>query len=138
MYQNIYFEVRKQKIHLWDDKKGYLVIPYKKYAYIKNQSGLLYTLDGDKVKKIYDWDKDTRGLFEADVPQTTRFLVDQYTDSDEVSEGHRKVFFDIEVEVTEGFPDVMEAKNKITSINAKNRHDQTIFSGNLFMVTFRF
>ena len=116
MYQNIYFEVRKQKIHLWDDKKGYLVIPYKKYAYIKNQSGLHYTLDGDKVKKIYDWDKDTRGLFEADVPQTTRFLVDQYTDSDEVSEGHRKVFFDIEVEVTEGFPDVMEAKNKITSI----------------------
>ena len=78
MYQNIYFEVKKQKIHLWDDKKGYLVIPYKKYAYIKNQTGLHYTLDGDKVKKIYDWDKDTRGLYEADVPQTTRFLIDQY------------------------------------------------------------
>ena len=43
-------------------------------------------------------------------------MVDQYTDSDEPSVGHRKLFFDIEVEVTEGFPDVMKAYNMITSI----------------------
>ena len=42
MYQNIYIKQTKKdnEVHLWDDKKGYLVIPYKKYAYIKNQTGL--------------------------------------------------------------------------------------------------
>ena len=43
-------------------------------------------------------------------------MVDKYTDSDDVSEGHRVMFFDIEVEVTQGFPDVNRADNTITSI----------------------
>lgn len=116
MYQNIYFENRKQKVHLWDDKKGYITFPYKKYAYIENSGGNSFTLDGKRVKKIYKWEPGTKGLYESDVPQTTRVLVDQYTDSDEPSVGHRKLFFDIEVEVTEGFPDVMKAYNMITSI----------------------
>ena len=46
----------------------------------------------------------------------TRFLVDQYGDSDESSVGHRIMFFDIEVEVTDGFPDVHES-NKSNHIN---------------------
>jgi DNA polymerase elongation subunit (family B) len=116
MYQNIYFDNRKQKVHLWDDKKGYLIIPYKKYAYVKNSSGQHVSLYGDRVKKVFNYDKEDPTLHESDVPPTTRFLVDQYTDSDEVSEGHRKIFFDIEVEVTDGFPDVMKANNVITSI----------------------
>ena len=33
----------------------------------------------------------------------TRVLVDRYADSDEISKGHRTLFFDIEVKVTEGF-----------------------------------
>ena len=45
-----------------------------------------------------------------------RVLVDNYTDSDEVSEGHRTMIFDIEVEVTDGFPDTSRASNKITAI----------------------
>ena len=128
MYQSIYFEVRRQKIHLWDDKRGYLVIPYKKYAYIKNSTGQHFTLDGDKVKKIFKWEDKTPGLHESDVLQTTRFLVDQYTDSDEVSVGHRKVFFDIEVEVTDGFPDAMKAPNKITSIALYDEITKTYFA----------
>ena len=128
MYQSIYFEVRRQKIHLWDDKRGYLVIPYKKYAYIKNSTGQHFTLDGDKVKKIFKWEDKTPGLHESDVLQTTRFLVDQYTDSDEVSVGHRKVFFDIEVEVTDGFPDPMKASNKITSISLYDEITKTYFA----------
>ena len=116
MYQAIHYERRKNKIHIWDDKSGHLVVPYKKYAYIKNSSGQHFTLDGDKVKKIYKWEEGTPGLFESDVPITTRFLVDQYTDSDDVSVGHRKLFFDIEVEVTDGFPSVAKADNTITSI----------------------
>jgi DNA polymerase elongation subunit (family B) len=113
---------------LWDDKRGYLVIPYKKYAYIKNSTGQHFTLDGDKVKKIFKWEDKTPGLHESDVLQTTRFLVDQYTDSDEVSVGHRKVFFDIEVEVTDGFPDPMKASNKITSISLYDEITKTYFA----------
>ena len=116
MYQAIHYEKRKNKIHLWDDKKGHLIIPFKKYAYVKNQTGLHFTLDGDKVKKVYEWDNDDPNLFESDVPILTRFLVDQYTDSDELSKGVRTLFFDIEVEVVDGFPDVMKANEKITSI----------------------
>jgi len=52
MYKNIYYEKRRNKIHVWDDKRGHLIVPYKKYAYVKNQTGLHYTLDGDKVKKV--------------------------------------------------------------------------------------
>ena len=103
-------------MHLWDDKTGYHVIPFKKYAYVKNSNGHHVSLDGKRVKKVFKWDKDDPQLYESDVPQTTRFLVDQYTDSDEPSTGHTTMFFDIEVEVTDGFPDVMEAKNTITSI----------------------
>ena len=116
MYQAIHYEKRKNKIHIWDDKRGHLIVPFKKYAYVKNQTGLHFTLDGDKVKKVYDWDNEDPNVFESDVPILTRFLVDQYTDSDDVSEGIRTLFFDIEVEVVDGFPDVMKANEKITSI----------------------
>ena len=67
MYKNIFYERRTNKIHLWDDKKGHLIIPFKKYAYVKNSTGLHYTLNGDKVKKVYDWDSDDPNLFESDV-----------------------------------------------------------------------
>jgi len=128
LYQNIYFENRKQKVHLWDDKKGYITFPYKKYAYIENSGGSSFTLDGKRVKKIYKWEPGVKGLYESDVPQTTRVLVDQYTDSDEPSVGHRKLFFDIEVEVTEGFPDVMKAHNMITSIALYDDTTSTYFT----------
>ena len=45
-----------------------------------------------------------------------RTLVDLYTDNDDMSVNHRIMIIDIEVEVTEGFPDVFKAENKITSI----------------------
>ena len=115
-------------MHLWDDKKGYLIIPYKKYAYVKNSNGQHVSLYGDRVKKVFNYDKDDPTLHESDVPPTTRFLVDQYTDSDEVSDGHRKIFFDIEVEVTDGFPDVMKANNVITSIALYDFMTETYFT----------
>jgi len=103
-------------MHLWDDKKGYLQIPYKKYAYVKHSSGNHISLYGDRLNRVTSYDKDDPTLHESDIPPMTRFLVDQYTDSDEASTGHRTMFFDIEVEVTEGFPDVQKAYNPITSI----------------------
>jgi len=116
LYQNIWFDVRKNKMHLWDDLKGYLQIPYKKYAYVKDSSGHHISLYGDRLKRVTSFDKEDPTLHESDVPPMTRFLVDQYGDSDEISTGHKVMFFDIEVEVTEGFPDVQKAYNPITSI----------------------
>jgi len=116
LYQSIWYDNYKKKFHLWDDKNGYHVIPYKPYAYVKHSGGTHVSLYGDKLKKVFDFDKEDPNLFESDVPPTTRFLVDQYGNSDDVSEGHRLVFIDIEVEVTEGFPDVSKAQNAITAI----------------------
>ena len=39
MYQSIFYDNRKNKIHLWDDHRGYVTFPYKKYAYIKSAGG---------------------------------------------------------------------------------------------------
>ena len=72
---------------------------------------------GDKLRKLpISRIDETDTPFESDVAPEIRYLVDNYTDSDEVSEGHRVMFFDIEVEVTQGFPDVNRADNIITSI----------------------
>jgi len=116
LYQNIFYDIRKSKMHLWDDKKGYLIVPFNKYAYVKHSSGQHVSLYGDRLKRVTQYDKEDPTLHESDVPPMTRFLVDQYGDSDEASTGHRTMFFDIEVEVTEGFPDVQKAQNPITSI----------------------
>ena len=103
-------------MNVWDDTRGHLQIPYRKYAYVKDSSGQHISLYGDRLKRVTSYDKDDPTLHESDVPPMTRFLVDQYGDSDESSVGHKVMFFDIEVEVTEGFPDVQKAYNPITSI----------------------
>ena len=122
MYQNIFVKKNKNgspEIHLWDDKTGYSKFQYKPYAYLKSQSGTYRSLYGDKLKKVNFWTQDdleNGRVFESDVPIETRFLVDQYEDSNEPSVGHREVYFDIEVEVKDGFPDPKRADNKITAI----------------------
>ena len=116
MYQNIFYDIRINKMHIWDDKFGHQTFRYKKYAYVKHRAGSYVSLYGDKLKRVNTWDKDQPELFESDVNPEIRVLVDNYTDSNEVSEGHRTMIFDIEVEVTDGFPDINKAENKITSI----------------------
>ena len=116
MYQNIYYDRRINKMHIWDDKFGHQTFRYKKYAYVKNRTGTYVSLYGDKLKRINSWDPEQPDLFESDVNPEIRVLVDNYTDSDDASTGHKVMIFDIEVEVTDGFPNVQKAKNKITSI----------------------
>ena len=115
MYQSIFYNNRKNKIHLWDDRKGYLTFPYKKYAYVKSAGGTYVSLHGDRLQKVYKVEKDGE-YFESDVMPEIRTLVDMYPESEEVSEGHKLLILDIEVEVTEGFPNVSKAENTITSI----------------------
>ncbi len=116
MYQGIYYDRRVNKMHIWDDKFGHQTFRYKKYAYTKHRAGNFVSLYGDKLKRITEWEKGQPDLFESDVNPEIRVLVDNYTDSDEPSEGHRTMIFDIEVEVTDGFPNINTAENVITSI----------------------
>jgi len=120
-YQNIYVKRTKaiSEVHLWDDGGGYSKFIHKPYAYLKSPSGTYRSLYGDKLKKVNFWtgeDLQKGNVFESDVPIETRVLVDIYKDSEDVSVSHREMYFDIEVEVTQGFPDPKYARNKITSI----------------------
>ena len=103
-------------MHIWDDHQGYRSFPYTRYAYEKSANGEYETLYGDTVTKIYKFKKDDPNLFESDVPETTRVLVDTYTDSDIPSDGHVILTYDIEVEMLSGLPDVEKAENELTSI----------------------
>ena len=116
MYKNVYYQREKNLVHLWDDLQGYRTFPYTRYAYEKATNGEFTTLYGDKVTKIYKYSKDDANLFESDVPETTRVLVDTYTDSDIPSEGHVILTYDIECEMTSGLPNPEEATNELTSI----------------------
>jgi len=91
-------------------------VPYKRYAYVKDNYGTHVSLYGDRLKKIYKWEKGLKGLHESDINPETRTLIDMYTNSEEPSTGHKIMIIDIEVEVTEGFPSPRKAANKITSI----------------------
>ena len=71
---------------------------------------------GDKLTKIFKFKKDDPDLFESDVPETTRVLVDTYTDSDIASEGHVILTYDIEIEMDSGLPDIEKAENELTAI----------------------
>ena len=114
MYQNVFFDGRT--VHIWDDKVGHRKIPYRKYAYVPDKNGKYISLGGQRVRKVYKYDKNDPNLYESDVQGVVRTLTDLYGDSDEPSKGHRTMIFDIEVEVTEGFPSPQLAENKITSI----------------------
>lgn len=116
MYQNIYYQREKNLIHLWDDKRGYSSFPYTRYAYERAERGEYKSIYGDTLTKIYKFSKDDPDLFESDVPETTRALVDLYSDSDDPSTGHVILTYDIECEMTSGLPNPEEATNELTSI----------------------
>src|SRR6056300_994507 len=116
MYQNIYYQREKNLIHLWDDVKGYMSFPYTRYAYERAERGEYKSIYGDTLTKIYKFTKDDPNLFESDVPETTRALVDLYSETDDVSTGHVVLTYDIECEMTSGLPNPEEAKNELTSI----------------------
>ena len=130
MYQNIWCEKRggnQVEVHLWDDVAGYQNFIFKNYAYIRDGGGQYRSIYGDKLKKVTYWteqDFKTGRVFESDIPLDTRILLDRYESSDEPSKDHRELFFDIEVEVTDGFPEPSKAKNKVTSIAMYTKHDE--------------
>lgn len=121
MYLNAYYDREEQRIHIWDDVKDHYSMKHKPYAYVKtksNKSGL-YSVYGEPVKRIQRWSRDDEekgNILESDVPVLTRALIDEYADSDEPSDGHRELIFDIECSSEGGFPDIKTAQNEITAI----------------------
>jgi len=116
MYQNIYFDKKTNTCHLWDDKKGYTNFVFRPYAYRKRQNGKYKSIFGDDLEKVYSFNPKDPSLFESDVPIETRILIDAYEDTDDLSEGHRVLYLDIEVSTEGGFPNVNEADKEITAI----------------------
>jgi len=103
-------------IYVWDDVLGLKTFKYIKYAYQPAINGEYRSIYGDKLTKTYQYNHDDAGLFESDVPETTRTLIDMYSESDDVSNGHTILTYDIECEMISGLPDPLEATNELTSI----------------------
>ena len=120
MYKNIYYQRERNLIHLWDSHLGYRTFPYTRYAYERAERGEARSIYGDKLTKIYKFKGDDPNLFESDVPETTRVLVDTYTDSDIPSDTIVTMTFDIEVEMESGLPDTEKAENELTAIGLQD------------------
>ena len=119
MYQNVYYEKEKNIIHCWDDEKGYFTSKYRRYAYVRDGNGAHQSIHGERLKKLNWWKtEDDLQLYESDVNEVTRFLIDEYGDSDESSTGHTIFTFDIEVEMLSGLPNIDKAENEITAVAA--------------------
>jgi DNA polymerase elongation subunit (family B) len=86
------------------------------YGYVADPNGQHMTFTGKRCKKTWDFDRGDDEVFESDLPIETRILTDIYLKDDEPSEGHKLVFFDIEVSMKEGIPNRENAVNPITSI----------------------
>jgi DNA polymerase elongation subunit (family B) len=120
MYQNIFIDKKRKDgtkiVHLWDDEKGYVQFEFPVYAYRRSQTGTYKSLYGDTLEKIQNFDFNEPDLFESDLQPELRVLLDAYEDSDEPSQGHRTIVFDIEVDITGGFPIIELGDKAITAI----------------------
>ena len=122
MYRKCYAEYagkNQYKIHLWTEN-GYEIIPWRNPAYIEcSENEAQYQgLNGEWLKKTYDWDRNNPRLHFHDMPAYQKFLIEKYGTNDDVSKGHREVFFDIEIEMggalTEEY--IKSAPKPVTSI----------------------
>jgi len=127
MYKNVYTQKNREHwgcyfIHLWDDY-GYSVEEFQNYGYIecpKYQEEAI-GVKGEPLKKVKKWDRNATNTHYSDHTLGnihTKFLIDKYGNTDEVSKTHRELFFDIEIEMggalTEEY--IKEAPKPLTSI----------------------
>jgi DNA polymerase elongation subunit (family B) len=90
----------KWKIHLWDEG-GYDEVEWWNPAYIEcsKEESTDKGINGEYLKKIYNWDKDNPNLHFHDMKPYQKFLIEKYGTDDTPSTGHRELFFDIECEI---------------------------------------
>lgn len=120
MYQNIFIEDGEGRgmVHLWDDHNGYTTMPFAQfdYAYKADRNGSKLSMTGVRVSKTKYYKFDDPTMFESDVPRETRVLTDLYLSEDNPSTGHTVMFFDIEVSMENGIPNIENPNNEITAI----------------------
>jgi DNA polymerase elongation subunit (family B) len=90
----------KFKVHLWDDI-GYEEIEWwnPAYAECSEDEATHRGINGEFLKKVYNWDKNTPRLHFHDMTPYQKFLIEKYGINDEPSKTHKEVFFDIECEI---------------------------------------
>ena len=121
MYTRIYiqtdYRTNKNIYHIWDDKTGYRTGPVKMEAYEPHPLGKYTSMFGEKLNKVTHFIKNDPTLIESDVNLETKTLIDEYLNEDEGSTENRVVFFDIEVDSRNGFPNVDIADNEVTAFS---------------------
>jgi len=119
-YQNIYIDSQsdEQTAYIWDDKRGLITLPLSdfNYAYVKDPTGKYLSMTGVRLSKTRRFTRGHPNVFESDLPRETRILTDLYLHEDTPSEGNIVLFFDIEVSMANGIPDIHKPNNEITSI----------------------
>lgn len=136
MYQNIFIETTgddSPTVYIWDDKEGLLTLPLAdfNYAYIKDPKGKYLSMTGQRLSKTRRFMRGHPNVFESDLPKETRVLTDVYLDDDTPSEGHIVMYFDIEVSMANGIPNIDTPNNEITSIAV---YDPTIKKYTVFVL----
>jgi DNA polymerase elongation subunit (family B) len=121
VYQNVYVDSPRGEpstVYVFDDRDGVLRFPWSQfdYAYVPDPGGQYNAMTGERVSKTKRYIRGNSRFFETDLPKETRVLTDLYLDDDTPSTGHVVMFFDIEVSMENGIPDVQNTNNEITSI----------------------
>ena len=101
MYKKCYTQKikdNKYKVYLWDDI-GYDEIVWYNASYIEDSEGTLNGINGEKLKKTTNWDRNTPNLHFHDMKPHQKYLVERYGTADEPSTSHKELFFDIECEI---------------------------------------
>lgn len=119
MYQSIFYDRSTYTYFLRDDIDGWLDFKYVPELYKISSKGFLPTLDGKQANPIKKYDWNDYSLYEKDVDQCTRILIDLYKDSDDAPINHNIVYFDIECVIGGTLtPEYIKtAPMKITSIS---------------------
>jgi len=130
MYKNIFFHRESGDIHLWDEEEGYTCFPYKKSAFkvidkpVAGKKYTLHSLHGQPVKVVSSWKKREyllNEVIEADVRPEVRVLTNVYLNEDLPPTTLDVLYFDIEVDTTEGFHKPYSPDGAITAIAWKRK-----------------
>ncbi len=116
MYKAIYYDKKEETVHILDDKTGYVCKKYKNFAFRKKTGGKYKSLWGDELEKTTNFSYDDPNTFESDLPIETKILIDLYETEDNPASSNSVVFFDIETDITGGFPNIKTADKEITAI----------------------
>lgn len=131
MYLNVFYERPKEdeeytpgNICIWDDGLGFKRIPFVRYAFKLDPNGEFKTLYGQSCRKVRRWskqDEEDGKIYESDITPEMRYLVDNYYEFETPSKSHIEMFIDIEVDASNGLPNIEVPENEITAISYFDR-----------------